>query len=1104
MEDIFSLGEKWIKTVASSRVLTRSASGRPEVPARAAAAALVARKLATLPPHERVSLSGGAGSIYAARLRGEPPEKLEEVFYEDKFDPVRHLLEHIPAEGVNQGYFDGQVGQRLQQLDVITESLSKQVMEHHEEMVKGMQLVTELERDLQIASIIVKNGRRHLSRSIIEVSRDLIVAANVNKKQVLLDIVPVLERLHQALDIKSRLDSVVDEGDFSKALHMCSECLLLLEECPDLVAVQEMNQSIEEWLQRTIAKVDALLMDVCRKFEAEKYKTVVNAYTLLDDVTSLADKVQSFFAQNVVTETHDVLKNLLFEGEDAQIALKKSRLPYRDLCMLLPEEKFKQVLCKILEVLFDLMCSYHTMMTWHQKPESAEIKPPEDPQQAVLLNRKLQHRRSGSHGDLNQIAKERRHVRTGSLSGMRTGSELFATPMSPTSINASRLLGRSASRRRPGADISETFENGTTSSGELDVRFLEDDGDNNDLVRREEVVTATVARALERGRKTVWELAARRVAALLSNDAVCLSTPHQFLQSLDWVNKFILAGEAFCGAEAASLRTKLTKQSEQYFGAYHCQNLEILRMHVEKELWQPLSSLALKSVNLAGLTGHGASLVRPSVLGENPVSSQGPSSLRAGAQKTSFADWLRLGNPFTEKALHSPVTTRVVDGEAVKVNGVDNGEVMANGGVKVEEEEDDENDDLLADFIDEDSQLPGRLYHDFRKSSNPMEAKNIQGSNEDKQLVLTNSSVNILRYMDKYARLMQILQPIAADVFKGLGQLFELYFFSIFKTFGQREAFGGSRGQESFLLTPQLRATLLRISQGLEAQRLKQSASMGAQPSIPIMGASVGVINSPGTQSDTPLSDVSGGGEIVMAPTNLYAVKERTVATESLACLSQMLKRSRPLLQAMLDQDSLASVEFFYARTIDAVPDLRDHVYKAVARMLLNVGGYVERIASVRWELKDLGMEHNGYVDSLLGAYKQFSTRLGYGGLDKEMHELLLEYGVDTLAETIVEGFSRVRRCNNEGRALMSLDLQVLINGLQHLAPQRLKSNLQVVETYIKAFYLPETEYLHWVRTHPEYTKSQAISLINLVATANNWKRKTRVDIIDRIEAGDL
>jgi len=204
--------------------------------------------------------------------------------------------------------------------------------------------------------------------------------------------------------------------------------------------------------------------------------------------------------------------------------------------------------------------------------QSAEIKvSAEDPQLAVRPNGKRQHRRSGSYGDLSHIVRESRHVRTGSLS-----AELFSTPMSPTSLHASRLLSRSFSRRRPSADSAEVYENGTTSSGEFDVRFLEEDGVSDDLDKREEIVTATVARALERGRKTVWELAARRVAALLSNDAMCQTSPHQFLQSLDWVNKFILAGEAFCGAEAVSLRTKLTKQSEQYFGAYHCQNLEVL------------------------------------------------------------------------------------------------------------------------------------------------------------------------------------------------------------------------------------------------------------------------------------------------------------------------------------------------------------------------------------------------------------------------------------------------------------------------------------------------------------------------------------------------
>ena len=36
----------------------------------------------------------------------------------------------------------------------------------------------------------------------------------------------------------------------------------------------DMIDYVQEWLQRTIAKVDALLMEVCWKFEAEKYKVV--------------------------------------------------------------------------------------------------------------------------------------------------------------------------------------------------------------------------------------------------------------------------------------------------------------------------------------------------------------------------------------------------------------------------------------------------------------------------------------------------------------------------------------------------------------------------------------------------------------------------------------------------------------------------------------------------------------------------------------------------------------------------------------------------------------------------------------------------------------
>lgn len=96
-----------------------------------------------------------------------------------------------------------------------------------------------------------------------------------------------------------------------------------------------------------------------------------------------------------------------------------------------------------------------------------------------------------------------------------------------------------------------------------------------------------------------------------------------------------------------------------------------------------------------------------------------------------------------------------------------------------------------------------------------------------------------------------------------------------------------------------------------------------------------------------------------------------------------------------------------------------------------------------------------------------------------QVQDLLLEFGVDIIAETLTEGLSRVKRCTDEGRALMSLDLQVwiaelysliiflphtwptenwctcfsqvLINGLKHFIPLDVRPKLQIVEAFIKA-----------------------------------------------------
>ncbi|CAJ1979209.1 unnamed protein product [Sphenostylis stenocarpa] len=227
---------------------------------------------------------------------------------------------------------------------------------------------------------------------------------------------------------------------------------------------------------------------------------------------------------------------------------------------------------------------------------------------------------------------------------------------------------------------------------------------------------------------------------------------------------------------------------------------------------------------------------------------------------------------------------------------------------------------------------------------------------------------------------------------------------------------------------------------------------------------------------------------------------ERCVAVDTISLVARILNRSKAHLQSMLLQSNSTILEDFYVHLVDAVPDLTEHIHRTTVRLLLHINGYVDRVANCKWELKELGMEHNGYVDLLLGEFKHYKTRLTHGGIRKEIQDLLLDYGLEIVAETLVEGLSRVKRCSDEGRALMSLDLQVLINGLQHFVSLNVKPKLQMVETFIKAYYLPETEYVHWARAHPEYSKSQIIGLINLVATMKGWKRKTRLDILEKIE----
>ncbi|KAK8550819.1 hypothetical protein V6N13_119322 [Hibiscus sabdariffa] len=1045
--DLSKVGEKLLNSVRSARSLgllpSAPSSDRPEVPARAAAAAAVARALSGLPAGQRYSLPSSSEelmSIYGSKPQIQIVEEIEEEFYEEEFDPIKYVLEHIPSEENELEYFEKQATLRLAQLDRVSELLSRNVMEHHEVMVKGMHLVRELEKDLKIANVICRNGRRHLNSSMNEVSRDLVVNTDSKKKQALMHLLPVLAELLHARDMQVALESLVEEGNFCKAFQVLSEYLQVLDSFSELSAIQEMSRGVEVWLGRALQKLDSLLLGVCEEFKEEGYLTVVDAYALIGDVSGLAEKIQSFFMQEVISETHFVLKSIILH-EDQDVHMQNSRLTYSDLCLQIPESKFRQCLLRTLAVLFKLMCSYHEIMAF--QPENKVLECP-------ITNAKL-------------------------MEDERPGSSSIKESTTASSSDASERMDSGS-----GEQVSEgrNDDGATSSSGSPWFQL------------RKDAITF-VSLTLQRGRKNLWQLTTSRVSVLLAASAASSTSIHQFLKNYEDLNTFILAGEAFCGVNAFEFRQKLKGVCGNYFAVFHRQNVSALKMVLERETWLRLPPESEQIISFAGLVGD-----VPLMAGSGGRSfnsrilrtDKSANKFDTNSKKFGFSPWLRNGNPFLLKvscsykethnsSLLNGATSGAFDGSADNIHGDvsphndDENHIIGSNSISEEE-----NEDLLADFIDEDSQLPSRISKPILSRGYSFHCSNDDFTSQ------TESSLCVLRSMDKYARLMQKLEIVNIEFFKGICQLFEMFFYYIFETFGlQNMNSSGKTSTDS--LNYRLKTALSKITQDCEEWIKSSSGSF----SSPTGHADLTPTAPQNTNFGSPVS-------------TSFGLKERCAGADTIAFVARILHRSRTNLQSLLLKSNTTVVEDFFVQLVDAVPDLIEHIHKTTARILLHINGYVDRIANAKWELKELGMEHNGYVDLLLGEFKHYKTRLAHGGIQKEVQDLLLDYGLEIVAETLIEGLSRVKRCTDEGRALMSLDLQVLINGLQHFVSLNVKPKLQVVETFIKAYYLPETEYVHWARAHPEYSKNQIVGLISLVASMKGWKRKTRLEVLEKIE----
>ena len=360
----------------------------------------------------------------------------------------------------------------------------------------------------------------------------------------------------------------------------------------------------------------------------------------------------------------------------------------------------------------------------------------------------------------------------------------------------------------------------------------------------------------------------------------------------------------------------------------------------------------------------------------------------------------------------------------------------------------------------------------------------------EEEAVFTASSLKVLKYMERYIYLMKVIGENSSKVVECFCQLFELYFWHIFQVFGNINLlYDKSASQDgSGALTLRLKQTLDRISRST-------SYALGQYVD--------------GSQNDP--TQPRGQQNNVLSSGNMYGLRERTVALSSLSHIASEILSSSSHLQSLAPDRLAGQLDSFVNRTVMAVEDLREHVFHRVAKLLVNLAWVPEEIEKCDWAIKDVGMQQHQWVDRLNGQFYQFQLKLDAVGVQGEALKEFWSHAVSAANESILEGFSRVKKCTIEGRAAMSLDLQMFTTGMKRFSPKGFEANVRLVDGYIKAFYVPETDLLHWAMTHGEYKKDQISRLVACIFDANkpsslkplevNKKKKALKELLAEIEA---
>ncbi|KAB0375771.1 hypothetical protein FD755_012414, partial [Muntiacus reevesi] len=549
-------------------------------------------------------------------------------------------------------------------------------------------------------------------------------------------------------------------------------------------------------------------------------------------------------------------------------------------------------------------------------------------------------------------------------------------------------------------------------------------------------------------------------------------------------NNFRYADDTTLMAESEEgLKSLLMKSSELLsFSSYirsvihfssFLTRLDELRMFLENETWElcPVKS------NFSILQLHEFKFMEQS---RSPsVSPSKQSSTTSSKTVTLFEQYCSGGNPFEIQADHKDEETE----DVLASNGYESDE-QEKSAYQEYDSDSDVPEELKRDFVDE--QTGDAPVKSVSRETLKSRKKSDYSLNKVNAPILTNTTLNVIRLVGKYMQMMNILKPIAFDVIHFMSQLFDYYLYAIYTFFGRNDSLE-STGLG--LSSSRLRTTLNRIQESLI------DLDVSADPTATLTAAEERKEKVPSPHLSHLVVLTSGD--------TLYGLAERVVATESLVFLAEQFEFLQPHLDAVMPAVKKPFLQQFYSQTVSTASELRKPIYWIVAGKAIDYEQMLLLMANVKWDVKEIMSQHNIYVDTLLKEFEQFNMRLNEVSkrvrIPLPVSNILWEHCIRLANRTIVEGYANVKKCSNEGRALMQLDFQQFLMKLEKLTDIRPIPDKEFVETYIKAYYLTENDMERWIKEHREYSTKQLTNLVN-VCLGSHINKKARQKLLSAID----